>query len=363
MRERRFDELPKVASMTSASSKSLDQLERETEQNRAELVGTVDALRETILGEVEDMRRKVSIGYVKSEISDYARDTASAWTSGLRRGVRDNPLRSVAIGAGLAVPLWKMGRSVPMPLVLIGAGIALTRPATRNAIGDATAGATMAGDRSIQAAGGVWNTIKAAGSQAGQQAASRFDTARQTVQLAAQDAASRVSDALGAGTDAGSGIADMGRAVVRGGADRAADAGDYVGRTAARTQSAAMDLFHRNPMLVAGAGLAVGALLAAIMPTTEVEGQLLDKVAPDLKRKATDVIDQGYEAASAAASDLYDGAIGRAKDQGLSPEGARSAASDLGEKVGAVVDAAVGRTETTHPDVAPMGPGRSAPAT
>ena len=87
--------------MTSASSKSLDQLERETEQNRAVLVDTVDALRATILGEVEDMRRKVSIGYIKSEISDYARTTATSLTGSVRRGVRENPLRSVAIGAGL----------------------------------------------------------------------------------------------------------------------------------------------------------------------------------------------------------------------------------------------------------------------
>ncbi len=336
--------------MTSAPSKSLDQLERETERNRAELVGTVDALRATILGEVEDMRRKVSIGYVKSEIGDYARDTASAWNVRLRRGVRDNPLRSVAIGAGLAVPLWKMGRSVPMPLLLIGAGIALTRPATRNAIGDATVGATMAGDRSLQAVGGVWNTIKATGTQAGQHVASSLGTARQTVHSAAQDAASRVGDVLGAGTSAVSGLADKGGAMVRGGADKASGAGDHVTRTAVRTQSAAMDLFHRNPMLVAGAGLAVGALLAAIMPTTEIEGQLLDKVAPDLKQKAANLIDQGYEAASDAAGDLYDGAVGRAKDQGLSPEGVRSAVSELGEKVGAVVDAAIGRTESNQPD-------------
>ena len=336
--------------MTSASSKSLDELERESEHNRTALVGTIDALRETVLGEVEDMRRKVSISYVKSEIGDYARDTASAWTGRLRRGVRENPLRSVAIGAGLAVPLWKMGRSVPMPLVLIGAGIALTRPATRQAIGDATTGATMAGDRSLQAAGDVWNNVKASGAQAGQQAASSLDTARQTVQSAARDVASRVGDILGAGTDAASGLADRGGAVVRDGVNKASGAGGYVGQTAARTQSAAMDLFHRNPMLVAGAGLAVGALLAAIMPTTEVEGQLLDKVAPDLKQKASGLIDQGYEAASAAASDLYDGAIGRAKDQGLSPEGATSAASNFGEKVGAVIDAAIGGAEGGHPD-------------
>ena len=323
--------------MTSVSSPSLDQLEREAERNRAALVGTVDALRETILGEVEDVRRKVSISYVRSGIVDYA---------------RDNPLRSAAIGAGLAVPLWKMGRGIPMPLLLIGAGVALARPAARNAIGNATLGARAAGDRSLQAAGGAWDGIKATGAQAGQQVATSLDTARQAVRSVAQDVASRAGDILGAGADTASGFADKGGALLRGGADgaadRASDARGYAGDAAVRTRSAAMDLFDRNPLLVAGAGVAIGALIAAIMPSTGVEVRLLDKVAPDLKQKVTDLVDHGYETASAAAGDLYDGAVGHAKDHGLSLKGARSATSDLGEKVGAVVEAALGRTDGDH---------------
>ena len=342
--------------MTAVPSKSLDQLEHETEQNRAALVGTVDALRETILGEVEDMRRKVSIDYVKSEIGAYARSTGSAWYDGARRSLRDNPLRSVAIGAGLSVPLWKMGRSVPMPLLLIGAGVALARPATRDALTGAAANVKMAGDRSIgmagETAGSAWDGVKATGAQVGQQVASGLgtvlDTVRQTVGSMAQDAASRVSGVVSAGSETASGLAGRGNALARGGADTAVDARDRAGRAAAQTGSAAMDLFHRNPLLVAGAGLAIGALIAAIMPTTEVEGQLLDKVAPDLKQRATGLIDQGYEAARMAAGDLVDGAVGRAQDHGLSPESAEGAASKLGDKLGAVVDAALDRTGDDH---------------
>ena len=347
--------------MTSASSKSLDQLERETEQNRAVLVETVDALRETVLGEVEDMRRKVSIGYIKNEIGDYARSTGSAWYESLRRNVRDNPLRSVAVGAGLTVPLWKIGRSIPMPLVLIGAGVALARPATRDAIGSAAGRATSAltgdGERSGEHVGGAASdlvqgtlaSIKDAGAQTGQRAASALDVARGTIGSAAGHATSRASDVLGAGSDTASGLADRGRALLQGGSDRVADARGYAGRAAGRTQSAAIDLFERNPLLVAGAGVAIGALIAAIVPTTAVEGRFLDGVAPDLKRKATDLVDQGYEAVGGVAGDAYGGAVDRAKDHGLSPQGARDAASGLSEKLGAVIDAAVGHDEG-HPD-------------
>ena len=79
------------------------------------------------------------------------------------------------------------------------------------------------------------------------------------------------------------------------------------------------------------------------MPATETEGRLLDKVAPDLKQKASDLVDEGYETASAVAGNVYDSAVGRAKQQGLSSEGAESAASDLGKRLSAVVDAAIGQ--------------------
>ncbi len=343
--------------MTSAPSTSLDQLEREAERNRAVLVDTVDALRETILGEVEDVRRKVSIGYIKSEISDYARSTGSAWYGSAQDSIRNNPLRAFAIGAGLTVPLWKIGRSVPMPLVLIGAGVALARPAARGAVGDmanrAATGLTIARDRSSDMAGSALDGVKATGAQASEQFAAGLDKARQTVRSVAQDAASRVSDVFDSGAGAASGLADKGSALLQGGSDKVAGARDYAGRTAAQTHSAAMDLFHRNPLLVAGAGVAIGALIAAILPTTDVEGRLLDNVVPSLKQKATDVIDDGYEAVTTAANDLYDGAVGRAKDHGLSPEGAQGATTKLGEKLGAVIDAAVGHADETHSDPAP----------
>ena len=339
--------------MASASSPSLDQLEHETERNRAVLVETVDTLRETILGEVEDMRRKVSVGYLKSELGDYARSTGTAWYDTVQRNVRENPLRSFAIGAGLMVPLWKVGRSIPMPLVLIGAGAALAHPAARSALGDATAGARTglgkAGDRSSDVAQGALENLKGAGAQAGQQVASGLDAARQSIRSATDGVVSRVSDAIGAGSETVTGLANRGSDLLRGGADQVASARGAAGRSASQAQSTAMDLFHQNPLLVAGAGVAIGALIAAVIPATQVEGRLLDSVAPDLKRKATDLIDEGYEAASGAADDLYGSTVNRAKDQGLSPDGARDAVSTLGDKLSAVAEAALGQAHGDHP--------------
>ncbi len=325
--------------MNSASGKSLDRLEREVEQNRGVLVDTVDALRASVLGEVAELRHTASLDYVGTEI---------------RNRVRANPLRSFAIGAGLTLPLWRMGRRVPMPLLLIGAGVALARPTAKQALADAASDASdrvkQAGNRSGDALSGAWTNVKTASTQAGQQVATSVDAARDSVREATHDATARASDLMDAGHEAAAGLADTGRSLLQGGSDHLADARDYAGRKVTQTQSLAVELFHKNPLLVAGAGLVLGALFAAIVPATETEGRLLDKVAPDLKQKASDLVDQGYDTVRAAVSDVYDGAVGHAKEQGLTPEGAHDVASDLSERLGAVVDAAIGQHGAEHSD-------------
>ena len=281
------------------SNSTLDDREREVEQNRAVLVGTVDALRASVLGEVEEVRRKVSFDYIGTEI---------------RNRVRANPLRSFAIGAGLSFPLWRVGRRIPVPLFLIGAGVALARPSARNALADAASDASdrlgKAGSRSGEALDSVWASAKGTGSQTGQKLAGGLYAAQTIVRTATNDAAARASGMANAGSAAAATFAGKGAAFLQDGSDHLADARDHAGRKVSQTQSRALDLLNENPLLVAGAGLAFGALLAAILPATDTEGQLLDKVAPDLKQKASDLVDKGYETARATAGDVYDAAVG-----------------------------------------------------
>jgi len=49
--------------------RSVEELRRESERTRQELVGTVDDLREQITSTADDIRYKVSPRYIKSEIS------------------------------------------------------------------------------------------------------------------------------------------------------------------------------------------------------------------------------------------------------------------------------------------------------
>src|SRR6185503_6661489 len=70
---------------------SSEQLERQTEQSRAEVELTID-----------ELRARLSPGQLIDEILSYTRDGGRQFTSNLGRQVTDNPLPVALIGAGLA---------------------------------------------------------------------------------------------------------------------------------------------------------------------------------------------------------------------------------------------------------------------
>src|SRR4051794_28306821 len=113
-------------------SRSVEELRRESERSRAELADTVGQLKEQVLETAEDIRHKVSPQHIKSELSDYVTLASKNWVEGLKQEIMDNPMRSVAAGAALAFPLLRMARGVPLPLLMIGAGLALTSKTVRD---------------------------------------------------------------------------------------------------------------------------------------------------------------------------------------------------------------------------------------
>src|ERR1700712_5753010 len=121
-----------------SQGKSLEQLEREAEQNRALLTDTVEELRDRVQDEASELRERISPAHIKAEVGEYVRSTGQAWRDSLEQRARDNPLQTAAIGVGLAYPLWKIARSIPAPLLLVGAGIALTRTSSSHTGSHAT---------------------------------------------------------------------------------------------------------------------------------------------------------------------------------------------------------------------------------
>src|SRR4051794_8257614 len=113
--------------MNAHSEPSVDDLRRESERTRASLTSTVEELRDKVGDTATEWKQAVSPSHIKAEVKDYVRESGGQLSESIRRRVRENPLQAAAIGVGLAYPLLGLLRTVPAPLMLIGAGLWLTQ--------------------------------------------------------------------------------------------------------------------------------------------------------------------------------------------------------------------------------------------
>jgi hypothetical protein len=64
---------------------------------------------------------------VKEEVKAYAREASYDFLHNLERRAHENPLQTVAVAAGLAYPAYRFLINIPAPILLVGAGLALTQ--------------------------------------------------------------------------------------------------------------------------------------------------------------------------------------------------------------------------------------------
>ena len=98
----------------SDEDRTMRQLEREAERNRAELVNTV-----------EELRERVTPAQVKEDVKQYATQTGQHFAVNIVEKARENPLQAAAVAALVGYPVWHMLRSIPVPVMLLGAGALL----------------------------------------------------------------------------------------------------------------------------------------------------------------------------------------------------------------------------------------------
>jgi len=322
-----------------AEDKSLSQLEREAEHTRADLIHTVD-----------ELHSRVSPQAIKDEVKAYARDTSQQFMRTIERRARENPLQAVAVAAGLAYPAWRFLMHIPAPVLLVGAGIALTQ------------------------AGGAFGP-NSAGEQQGEPLADAFkrnarsaytnvsDTAEElktSVTRTAQDATSAVRDTVKDMTSrAASAITDATDSVRTAAADTVADASQKVSagyrdtiETASRTgdqlteglrqsRDTLYEAIETHPLIVGGIGLLIGAAIASALPVSRVENEMFGDTSNELKDRAREMASEGFALAKDAAEELYQESVDRAQQYGLKPDTVRETVKDVGEKVKDVIQQAV----------------------
>jgi hypothetical protein len=373
----------RCTNMTQTDTRSLQQIRQETEQTRAGLTQTVEQLRHSVTDTAQDIRGRISPAAIKAEVSGYVRSRGEQLLGDITAGARENPMQAVAVGASLAYPLFRLARTVPLPVWMIGAGLYLAgsnsgKAATQKASAmaadlsddvarrarsftDQIADAT---DTAKEAAMGHLDRVTSAGAEHAHEASS---TAQATLMSGSEQlrgaaesttasvmssgaelrdqAAGKVGAAADSVRDDAEGVTSTGHRLagatkeaatetLRSGRQTASDLGDRATKTFRET-------IEQNPLLVAGIGLLIGGVIASALPRTELEDDMVGETSSSVKRRAQTAASRGFEAAKDAAGEAARRAADQAEAEGLSPDGVREGANDLGQRVRRVAEAAV----------------------
>jgi hypothetical protein len=234
-----------------------EQLEREAEQTRAEIASML-----------EELRSRMTPGQIVDQMLDFARDsTGGQFFNNLRRQVADNPLPVTLMGAGLA---W---------LVLAG------RNGSRR---------SLASEQRREVSDSYYETESSIGTSVA-------------------DAASLASSSV---AEAANSVAGAANAALEASASRARRAAELIGisGSALRLNTVAAsrgigNFLQEQPLVLAGAGLAIGAALGAMFPATRTENELMGEASDSIKKRAKEVaeeqIEKGKEFAGRVWEDAY----------------------------------------------------------
>ena len=325
--------------MARSDERSLSDLQEDAQRNRAEFVETVDQLRSKVGDTVNDIRTRISPDAIKAEASDYFRARGEDLVDKARR----NPLQAAAIGLGVGYPLLGIVRSVPAPVLMVGAGLYLlgsssaqnaSRKLGQNAsrklgaVADQiseqlSAGADAMRQNVLDAQGLASDSLASAReavssglgsfkdqtSSVGATLADGLNRAKDRAANIANSASDSVDDikqkaidAFAATTDAVRGRAATTSSFVRDGAggvtefgtDAAQKIRDRAVETSQRATSIINETLRQNPLLVGGLGMAVGMLIASALPQSDIEKGVLSDAGEQARKQANDLASKGF---------------------------------------------------------------------
>lgn len=227
------------------SQKSPETIEREIDEQRASIGNIVDAL-----------ESKFTPGQVFDQALSFMQSNGSTFLTNLGTSVRNNPVPAVLTSVGL---LWLM--------------VSQNRPPTPNP------GYRAGPDQNTVSewADGLADGLEGARDHLHQTA----DTLKEGYQSVKEKAAN-LGDSLGAATENVSHVVH--------------DAGDRLMRSTQGMSNQFSHLLKEQPLMVAAAGIAFGAMLGAALPSTAREQRYMGKTSAGLVDKVKQEAKEGYEA-------------------------------------------------------------------
>ena len=286
-------------SATDPGNRSSAEIERDVEDTRARLAGT--------LGELRD---RASPGQLFEQALDYAKQSGgSDLARNLGASVRDNPLPLLLIGAGIG---WLMlsdrrsgtagggdrrqqlalpppsGTSRPTSVRVYPTGPrsdASDEDGSPSAVQRASEALGGAKDRAGEAASGLGESVSGAAGQVGEAVGSAYRTVADAAGSAAESIGTGASSATQRATEAGRG------------------ARDQMGQLGDSARQGLGWLVREQPLVLGAIAFAVGAAVGALLPGTEAEDRMLGETRDDLAERARATAEQGFERAKETAGE------------------------------------------------------------
>ena len=231
---------------------------------------TVETLRERI-GET------TSPEHIKAEVKTYISHKTSGWLDQLKQQAMENPLQALAAGTAAALPLLRLARAVPLPMMLIGAGVALSSSKVRNRASELL-GPHLETVKDYS--GQIIDKARSAASDAQDATSDLAERTKQSVQEARDAAASKFEEMRGRATDAAANLQPHIDHIVQ----RASEVKDKASDFTATAPDAAGAFVKDNAVLIGGLGLVIGAVIAASLSPTEVEAKTVSGAAAKARR-------------------------------------------------------------------------------
>jgi ElaB/YqjD/DUF883 family membrane-anchored ribosome-binding protein len=265
-------------------------LEQEAEQTRSELAQTLDELRD-----------RITPGQLVDQALDYAKDSGgAAFVRNLGRQTIDNPLPVTLIGAGLT---W---------LILSNSSRAQSafngvKDAARNA---AASVRRSGGDAKERVVDWTWDASTAMADAARDAMGSTRETRSAAAETAA-DVKSRLGETTSSIGEAGASLYEATKSRASEAYEQATDAAnratsaftetadDLRQKTAGATKGL-LQICTEQPLVLAGLGLAIGAIMGALIPSTETEDRLMGETSSQLKDKARSLVEEQMDNAKTA---------------------------------------------------------------
>ena len=214
--------------------------------------------------------------------------------AGVQQRMGDHPLETVALAAGVAYPIVRLVSKIPAPILMLGAGVAL---AGRGG---------SSGERTEEVEAVVVEET--------------------TVETTAPRRQPRVSAVVADAPDAAASQAPSGRGP---GTTSAVARGTSTAADAARAQGeAVVEAIRRNPAMAAGVTVLIGGALAMMLPRSRAEERLYGRQSEEVRARARALASDGIESGRR----VVEAARDEAAHQGLTPEGARRAIDDVGQR-------------------------------